>query len=231
MPEQLQLIETPEKLLLPRKDKHGNGYLSYSSISLWNDIKGFNTGRLGKEEFIRSYFFGEEHGDAMGWAAFGSAVEDYICKRESADRFTDEEKKILETIEPLGLYQHEIKIPFENFYLKGFVDDQTKDRKKVRDYKTASANSAKKYYTPAYKQLAVYSLATYKELGFIPEAEVCIIERAGNPFRGEPLSVKENVWYVPRTVTVEELQELEQYIITTAKEISQAYKVYKMLNV
>ena len=125
----------PEQLILPRQDKEGNYYLSYSSISLWNDIKGFSTGRPGKEEFIRSYFFGEEYGDAMGWALFGSQVEDYICKRIGAENFTEEERKILETIVPLGDFQHEVHIPFDGFYLKGFIDDIAPDFKKIRDVK------------------------------------------------------------------------------------------------
>lgn len=220
-------------MILPRQDKDGNYYLSYSSISLWNEMKGFNTGRLGKEEFIRSYFFGEEYGDEMGWALFGSQVEDYICKREGADNFDDNERKVLETIIPLGDFQHEVHIPFEGFYLKGFRDDATPDHRKIRDYKTASEKSSQKYYGADYKQLDIYALDVFKRSGFIPEMEVCVIEREGNPFRGggrSVLRVKERVWYIPRTTTEAKLTELEAYINRTAQEISLHYQLFLKLN-
>lgn len=220
-------------MILPRKDKEGKYYLSYSQISTWASLKGFNTGRPGYQEFIRSYFFGEEHGDEQGWAQFGSEVEDYICARKGAENFTEDERKVLETIEPLGLFQHEIMIPFDGFYLKGFIDDAKPDFSKLRDYKTASEKSSQKYYGEDYKQLDIYALHVYKQNGFIPDIEVCVIEREGNPFRGggrSVLKVKEKVWYIPRTTDGIKLQKLQEYIIKTAQEISECYKIYLNLN-
>lgn len=219
-------------MILPKKNKEGEYYLSYSAINLWDNIKGFNTGRLGKEEFIRNYFFGEEYEDNTGFALFGSQVEDYIVNRGSADKFDDREKAILETIQPLGIFQKEIKIPFDGFFIKGFLDDCTHDFAKIRDYKTASLNSSKKYYEPEYNQLDFYALAIYKEHGFIPEMEVVCIEREGNGFRGgrDVMSVKENVWYIPRYTDVAKLKELEDYINKTAQEISEYYQLYLKLN-
>lgn len=220
-------------MILPQKDKEGNYYLSYSQINLWNDVKGFNTGRLGREEYIRGYFFGEQYGDEQGWAQFGSEVEDYITLRKGADNFDDNERKVLETIQTLGVFQHEAKISFDGFYLKGYLDDATPDFKKIRDYKTASEKSSQKYYGVDYKQLDIYALDTYKKHGFIPEMEVCVIEREGNPFRGggrSVLRVKERVWYIPRTTTEAKLAELEAYINRTAQEISLHYQLFLKLN-
>lgn len=222
-----------KEIILPRQDEEGNYYISYSQIKLWQDLKSFNLGILGKCEYILSYFFGEDWPDA-GWAAFGSDVEAYITEREKAETFDDREKKILESIETLGVFQQEVKIQFDGFYLKGFIDDMTKDMVYIRDYKTASENSAKKYYKPEYRQLHNYSLWILQETGKLPEkAEVCIVERKGNVFRTpgrENLSVGERVWYHTIDITMEEVEKERENIIQAVQEISDCYKVFLKLN-
>jgi PD-(D/E)XK nuclease superfamily len=221
------------KTVLPRQDKDGNYYISYSALNSWAAIKGFNTKRLGKEEFIRSYFFGEDYPDAFGFAQFGSEVEDYICgKPEAQELFTKEEKATLDTIKPLGVFQHEIKINFDGFYLKGFIDDVSPDYKLIRDYKTASENSKAKYYEDDYNQLDIYALAIQQDFGHIPQMEVAVIERLGNGFRGgrNVMTVGNQTWYIPRTTTPQKLLELRQFIINTTKEISEHYQIFLKLN-
>lgn len=222
-----------KKIILPRKDKDGNYYTSYSSLKSWSEAKGFNTGRLGKEEFIRTYFFGEQYPDNNGFAQFGSEVEDYICgKPEAQDLFTAKEKETLDKIKPLGVFQHEFKIQLDGFYVKGFIDDLKPDHKLIRDYKTASERSSQKYYEPEYNQLELYALAIQQDKGFIPDLEVCVIERLGNGFRGGRgvMSVGENIWYIPRTTNEQKLLELKQYIIDTTKDISEYYQLFLQLN-
>lgn len=222
-----------DKIVLPRQDKDGNYYVSYSALKAWTEKKGFNTGRLGKEEFIRNYFFGEIYPDTNGFATFGSQVEDYICgKPEAKEHFTAKEKETLDKITPLGVFQHEFKLQFDNFYVKGFIDDLTPDYKLLRDYKTASENSKAKYYEDDYNQLDIYALAIQQDFGFIPQLEVAVIERIGNGFRGgrDVMTVGEQIWYIPRTTTEAKLLELKEYIINTTKEISDYYKVFLKLN-
>lgn len=221
-------------LKLPRVDKEGNSYLSYSAIKAWREEKGFNTGLLGKYEFMMNYFFGEEFGDEKGWAEFGKDIESYIVERGSSDKFTDREKAILDTIKPLGVFQQEIKIPFNGFYIKGFIDDLSPTFKKVRDYKSASKKSGEKYYKPEYDQLDLYCLGVEALKGFIPdELEVVIVERKGNPFKGggrSVLEVADNVWYVKRETSPERLEKIKQDIQATANEISKYYSVFLKLN-
>lgn len=217
------------QLLLPKKDEEGNQYLSYSQIKNWNSLKSFNLSVLGKMEYILEYFFGEDFGD-MGWAEFGQDVEDYITIKESANKFTDAEKKVMDSIKTLGVFQKEIEINFEDFYLKGFIDDMTEDFMHIRDYKSASDNSRKQYYKDDYWQLDVYGMWVKQEKGKLPEkADVVIVERAGNCFRGggrKVLSVKNEVWYHDRELTEERQEILKNKILTTAQEISDAYKVF-----
>ena len=222
-----------KEIVLPRQDEEGNYYISYSQINLWQDLKSFNLGVLGKYEYILSYFFGEDWPD-VGWALHGTLCENYITERKDGEYFTDEEKKVLESIETLGEFQHEIKINFDGFYVKGFIDDMTPDMKHIRDYKTCSLNSSKKYYKPEYKQLHLYSLYVLQETGKVPEkCEVVMIEREGNAFRTpgkENLKVGKNVWRHEIEVKEEDLEELQVDMLKTVQEISDCYKVFLKLN-
>lgn len=226
------------EILLPRIDKEGKPYISYSQINSWNSKRGFNTGLLGKYEYMLSYFFGESWPD-MGWAQFGQEVEDYICERKHKKSFSAPEREVLDTIQPLGLFQKEIKIDFDDFYVLGYMDDSTEDFMHVRDYKTCSKNSSKKYYEDDYKQLDIYAMWVKQETGKLPEKlEVCMIEREGNCFRGggrKVLSVKtggnpeDHVWYHERETSAERQAELREYIRSTAEDISRHYKAFMSL--
>ena len=228
-------------LQLP-KNKDGIPYISYSQWTSWNAIKGFNTGLPGRYEYMLSYFFGQEWPD-MGWAQFGNEVEDYICERKGAENFDDSERATLERIEPLGLFQHEFLLEFDGFGLLGFIDDaspggETADSafKKIRDYKTCSENSSKKYYGEDYYQLDIYAMWVQQRLGRLPEElEVVMVERTGNPFRGggrDVLKVGGQIWYHQRQTSPERIHFLREDIARTAKEISEAWMVYqKMLSI
>lgn len=228
------MVTNKKEIILPRKDDDGNFYISYSQISSWNEIKSFNLNILGKLEYIRSYFLGETFADA-GWAEFGSDVEDYICSKDKADKFTDNEKSLMDSITPLGVFQKEIKIQlFDNVYLKGFVDDASDDLLTIRDYKTASQSSKQKYYKSDYIQLPLYAKGIQEETGFYPtKAEVCIIERKGNCFgktNGRSLlSVGENVWFHTVDINEKLINETIEKIKNIILEISEVYKLFLKL--
>ena len=222
------------KIVLPKKDKITGKYMiSYSQIKLWNDLKGYNTGLSGRKEYIMAYFLNQKWEDKGGFAQFGIDVEDYITKREGAHKFDVRELETLNSIKTLGIFQKELALEFDGFVLKGFIDDCAPDYSKIRDYKGASLNSAKKYYEEEYNQLDVYALGIKQEQGVIPkELEVCVIERLGNGFRGgrNVMKVGENVWYIARKTDKAKLKELNTSIIKTATEISDYYKVFLKLN-
>lgn len=222
-------------ITLPKIDKDGIPYLSYSQVSSWKEKKGFNTGMLGRHEYIRRYFLGEKFEDRFGFAQFGQEVEDYITIRESADAFSTKEREVLERITPLGNYQSEFKIQFpeQGFYVIGYIDDATDDFKHIRDYKTASNNSKQKYYEDDYKQLDVYSLAVKQKYGYIPDKlEVVAVERLGNGFRGgrNVMSVGEEIWYIDRETSEDRLNTLYNDILETSLEISKYWNIFCKLN-
>ena len=250
-----------KELLLPRFSKEKNcHYISYSQVGSWEDEKSFNLGVKGRLEYILAYFMGVKFPD-QGWGVFGEDAENAVCYRdyplveiqkldeeikaynierpdraqrlisESLSSFDEREMKILKQIEPLGVFQQEGWINFDGFKVLLYIDDANADFSKLRDYKTASRNSGKKYEKPEYDQLDVYSLWVKQQFGHVPDdLEVCIIERAGNCFgmveRRDLLSVKNDVWYVDRETSTERLKTIEDRIVRVANEISEYYKVY-----
>lgn len=217
---------------LPRQDSEGNYYISYSQFSSFISEDGFNTGLPGWSEYILSYFMGKSWPD-QGWAEFGSQVEDYICERKHIEFFSEEEMKTMNSIEPLGNFQVEVKLWLAaNLYLLGYIDDAKKDLSKLRDYKTASISSKDKYSKKDYYQLDLYSMWVKQETGEYPkEVEVCVIQRKGSCFglvnRRDLLSVGENVWYIPRELSEERMEKIKTDLMRVIFEISDLYKVFK----
>lgn len=218
---------------LPRKDKEGNYYISYSQVNTWLDKKGFNTGKSGMEEYIRGYFLGEEFID-KGFGIFGKEVESYIVDRKEIKKFDDREREVLDKIIPLDIHQKEIRIQYPGFYVLGYIDDCTADYKHIRDYKTCSINSGKKYATDEYWQLYLYAIGIHQELGYYPDKiEVCCIERSGNPFKGggrNVLAVGNSHWMIEKELTPTIITNINSIIESTANEISDYYKIFKILN-
>lgn len=220
-------------MILPRKDKEGKYYVSYSQITAFNEAKGFDTGKSGKEEYIRKYFLGEKFVDNKGYAEFGKQVEAYITLGEDKDKFSSEELATLDTIKPLGVFQQEFKLKYPEFYILGYIDDATPDFTKLRDYKTCSEKSGKKYYTDEYTQLILYAMAIKQQQGKLPKhLEVCAIERFGNGFKGgrQALTVGKEVWYIPQTLNAKRIKALDKLILTTVEQISKYYEIFLKLN-
>lgn len=225
---------TPDQIILPQTDEDGRHYISYSQWTSWKSSKSFSLGVKGRIEYMVGYFFGRRFPD-QGWAEFGQDVEDYICEKTKADKFTKEERKVLDQIEPLGVFQTEVKWEFfPGVYLKGYIDDALPDFTKIRDYKTGSKSSTQQYWELGYKQLNIYAGWVQQEYGFIPETEVCAVERKGNCFgmvgARDRLSVGGKVWYIPRVVLQEDIEGVRAELIAATFEISEAYKIFKKLN-
>lgn len=246
------------KIILPKKYKgdkeefKGKYMVSWSQIETWIGKRGFNTGLLGKYEYMRKYFFGETYPD-MGWGTFGNEAEAYITMRDldpktiedertrkelegALEKFTPREKKVLEKITPLGNYQHEAVIDFGDFVLLGYLDDHSDDFTHIRDYKTKSENSKRGLTSDKTFQLEVYSLYIKKMLGVdVKKHEYCIIERLGGGecMRGggrKVLTVGEKIWYEDKVVTPARLKLTEKIILKTVKDISNHWKTYQKFN-
>jgi hypothetical protein len=231
----------------------GKYYISWSSCESFNDKAGFNTGLLGEYEYILNKFCGVKFPD-MGWGQFGSETEAYITlknKKEFSDveekvqeefrkslvNFTDKEKKVLDQIEPLGVFQTEICYYIEelDIIVLGYIDDHSPvingKIKKLRDYKTKSEASKKDLHDDKKHQIELYILGLRQQGYEVENAEYCIIERLGgrecmNGGGRESLSIGDRVWYENYRWDEDRLKVTHQMIIDTAQKISSLYSTY-----
>lgn len=217
-------------MILPTVDENGIPYLSSTQIDKFTAEKSFNLKVEGVLEYILHYFLKEKFED-IGWAEFGHSVESGIITKNYSE-FTPTEIETLKKVEAYDLTQYEVRINFDEFYLKGYIDTIDKDLTKLKDYKTASKTSKEKYYKDEYSQILYYGIGIKEQTGNYPEMVVEIIERYGNAFRGgrPALSVGNEIWRVKKELTEEKEKELREYIIKTANEISEYYQVFLKLN-
>ena len=232
----------------------GLPYLSWSQIESFNDKVGFNTGLLGQFEYIVKYlsFFKFED---LGFGQFGSEVEAYITLRQEEDlswveekvqkefqdalkNFSEKEKTVLNTIEPLGVFQDEICYYVEelDIIVLGYIDDRTQEDSYgnidlLRDYKSKSESSKKDLHLDKKYQIELYILGLRQRGLNVLGAEYCIIERFGgrecmNGGGRESLSVGDRIWYEPYSWTEERLKQTHQMIIDTAIRISSLKNTY-----
>ena len=234
----------------------GLPYVSWSQVESFNDKAGFNTGLLGEYEYILGRFSKVEFPD-MGWGQFGSEAEAYITLRNLPTKelakiedkvrqeltaallnFTQDEKAVLDTIKPLGVYQDEICYHVEelNVIVLGYIDDRTKGVKGLvkllRDYKTKSESSKADLHDDKKHQIELYILGLRQRGLEVQNAEYCIIERlGGRECMGgggrESLSIGKRVWYEPYTWDEARLKVTHQMIVDTVLRISSVYSTYE----
>jgi hypothetical protein len=234
----------------------GLPYVSWSQVESFNDKSGFNTGLLGEFEYLLGRFTKVEFPD-MGWGQFGSETEAYITLRTlskaklaklevkiqeelaaSILNFSDKEKKVLEGVTPLGVFQDEICYYVEelNVIVLGYIDDRSPEKdgmvEMLRDYKTKSESSKKDLHDAKKHQIELYILGLKQRGLTVENAEYCIIERLGGKecMGGggrEALSIGDRVWYEPYSWDEDRLKVTHQMIIDTVIRISSLYSTYE----
>lgn len=205
---------------LPKQDKHGVPYLSYSQLSsfLYN-----------KKDYIKSYFLNEPI-KFRDYIDFGSKVGNALEKNDFT-KFDKTEQATLKKIKRLDEFEKEIRVDFKDFYLKGFIDTNTFKLDHFMDYKTGSLGKETEYIKPNYIQPHIYALGIYQMCGKMPtKAEVVLIERTGNPMRHEPLKVGKQIMHIPIDISKKRIEEAQALVIKTAEEISRYWQIFKKLN-
>lgn len=212
-----------KQLVLPRTDKEGKPYISYSQISKWKYPKG------GKKDYIKSYFFGERF-EGNAYTDFGTLIGEALEKNDFS-AFSDKEKKTLKKITRLDEFEREIKFDMGSFYVLGFIDTNDKECTTLIDYKTGSMDKVDVYTKEDYTQLAIYAGAIEQETGKLPEsAHVELIERIGNAFQGEDLALGDEVVQIPQDISKERVEAVRADVEKVAKEISDYYRVFNLIN-
>jgi len=203
---------------LPRKDKHGNGYLSYSQISLF---------KRSKEDYYDQYilnkpFTGNEYND------FGSKVGDAL-ESGILDGFNKYEALILKQVTRLDEFERRVILNCPGFYVIGYIDTNKYDFSRIIDYKTGGNGKEEQYYNHNYTQLHLYALSLRQETGVTPvSGSVEFIRRIGDPYKREPLSVgNESPIKINVDLSLGRLTSVYFDTIRVAKEIEQFYSKHK----
>ena len=204
---------------LPKKDKNGVGRLSYSQISLF---------KRSKSEYYESYIQGKPF-EGNAYTDFGSKVGEAL-EHNDFSSFKKDEQETLKKVKRLDEFEREVRLNYEGFYVLGFIDSNKKDFTEIIDYKTGGLKKEFQYSKPDYNQLCLYALSLRQETGITPvEASVEFIRRKGNAFRGQALTVGDEVISIPVDISLERLKSVYWDTLNVAKEIEQFYKE-NMLN-
>lgn len=208
----------PIKMDLPKKDKDGNSYLSYSQISLF---------RKNKKEYHERYILNKPFiGNA--YTDFGSKVGEALENNDFTN-FEDGEQCVLKKVTRLDEFERKVHLDYDaGFYVVGYIDTNKKNFSEIIDYKTGGRNKEFQYSESEYTQLCIYALSIRQETGVTPrKATVEFIRRDGNAFRGEKLSIaKENPLKIDVDISMERLKIVYWEILETAKEIEKYYLDY-----
>lgn len=205
-------------MLLPKKDKDGIPYVSYSQINSWNNDK---------NKYMKQYFFGDPR-DSNAYLDFGTKFGEAM---ETGDfsTFPKEKREFLATIPRLDEFEREIKWEFEGFYLKGFIDTNNVPVVTIIDYKTGDLSKEDYYSSDEYKQLEMYAGAIEQETGKLPEkAKVILVERLGNGFTGT-LTLGSSYVEVDKKINRDTIDKVKQYVLDTVEDISRHYKAFLSL--
>jgi hypothetical protein len=200
---------------LPKKDKNGNSYLSYSQLSLF---------KRSRQEYFDRYIVGEKF-EGNDYTDFGSKVGKSL-ESNNFSRFTENEAIILKKVRRLDQFERSTFLNYDGFYVLGFIDSNSNDYKEIIDYKTGGKNKEKEYLKEEYNQLQLYALSLRQETGITPEvASVEFIRRSGNAFIGEKLTVaNENPINISIDISFKRLKDVYWETLKTAKEIEKFHK-------
>jgi len=202
-------------LNLPRKDEDGKSYLSNSQITLW---------KRSRADYRKQYIEGERF-EGNKFTEFGEKVGGALEKNDFR-AFSKTEQRILGAAVRLDVFEREIKIKYDGFYVKGFIDTMASDFSRIIDYKTGGVGKDVKYTGADYIQLCVYALGLRQETGITPKiGQVQFIAREGNPWRGEALAVAPiDILSIDIDISYTRLKAVYHYIFKIAKEIEKYYQ-------
>lgn len=203
------------KLELPRKDKNGISYLSYSQISLFlRDKKEY------KEVYINNRpFEGNEYTD------FGIKVGRALEENDYS-KFNNSERDILKKVKRLDVFERKTVLNYEGFYVVGYIDSVSSDYLEIIDYKTGGKGKEEQYKKIDYIQIQLYALSLRQETGITPQkGSVEFIRRKGNLYKGEKLIVADEL---PISISVDlsedKLKKVYWETMNIAKDIEKFYK-------
>ena len=217
-------------ILLPKKNKDGRAYISYSQYSKFKSKK---------KDYIKSYFLGERF-EGNAYTEFGTLVGEALENNDFSE-FNETETALLSKVTRFDEFEREINWDLGTFVVNGYIDTNDKFPSGIKkndmivdnivDYKTGAANKVEVYEADDYDQVTIYAGAVEQDTGHLPsKGWVELIERTGNPFRGEALKLGKEVFVIEQDVSKESVERVRKNLIKVANEIAASYKVFNLLN-
>jgi len=198
---------------LQRKDKEGISRLSYSQIGLF---------KRSKKEYYENYILGKKF-EGNEYTDFGSKVGEAL-EHHDFSKFKPTEQETLKNLKRLDEFEREVRLNYEGFYVLGFIDSNKSNLTEIIDYKTGGVKKEFQYAEQDYTQLCLYALSLRQETGITPSlASVEFIRRKGNAFRGQALTVGDEVISIPVDISLERLKTVYWDTLNAAKQIEKFY--------
>jgi hypothetical protein len=211
-------------------------YLSYSQISKW--LKS-------KREYIRKYFLGEpdDNEGLQRYGDFGHKVGGAL-EHNDYSGFEPDEIEFLKTVPRYDRFEVETLLKMDGFFVKGYIDTMKlpDDHKgsghiieyvpAIADYKTGDISKKEEdYASDDYIQLEIYAASIEQVFGSLPEkADVLLIGRSGNAFKGEELKLTKEFITIKKDITPERIEEVKKLVQKVAEEISDYYTTFQRIN-
>ena len=206
-------------MILPKKNKKGEYYVSYSQLSKW---------RRSKSEYFKQYFYNVPF-KGNAYTDFGSKVGEAL---ETGDfsGFSGVERTFIEIVPRLDEFEREVRLNFEGWHIKGYIDANDATLTHIVDYKTGSVDKEDEYRSDKYDQIQLYALAIEQETGVRPtKGEVLLIERTGNAFSGEELKLGSMIVHIEQPLDDKTMDRVKKEAEETAKDISRHWEAFNYL--
>ncbi len=222
--EQSWFYKDNEELLKPYL---GSPYISYSSVSSWEDYK---------DDFIKQKFMGLKlpssiYGDFGTYT--GAALEDGKFPEYNPHGFTGQENMNFDELRPKNAeYEKMIVIPREDYIIIGFIDrytERTEDKiikAHIRDQKTGGKGKENQYSDKKYTQVILYAHAI-ENMGIeIEKTDVWFIRRTGSHL-SPPLHISDEQFEIPLEYNEKRVKYALDKVDRVVNEISDLYQVYQ----
>jgi hypothetical protein len=210
--------EGNEKLIDPHLGKY---YISYSTISSWEDYRG---------DFIKQKLAGIKLPDSI-YATFGSWVGESVEHGKEQPNnygFTGAENLNLIARTKNDKYERMILIDMGEYVIIGFIDIMTEVSPmvaQVADIKTGGAKKEEEYKKETYIQTTLYSHALEREGYKIDKSGVWFCRRTGSHVK-PPLNLSNEQFYIPLDYNEKRVKYALDKTDRVVREISEYLKVY-----
>lgn len=205
-------------------DPHlGKFYISYSSISSWEEYKA---------DFIKQKFVGIKLPDGI-YAKFGSycgqALEHGVFPDENPDNFAGQENMDLIKLRPPGtIYEKMILIDMGDYVIIGFIDvyyPMPNGSVFIRDQKTGGKDKEHTYSDSNYIQTVLYAHATELTGKAIHSTDVWFIRRTGSHMK-PPLTISSEQFSIKLDYNPKRVKYALEKVDRVVREISELYEIY-----